>query len=89
MKREVDMSQVPQNVKFLLFGCGPKPTAFMALLINLLAMASTILGVISAATQNSIGLGAGNWFLLAIAFFIWGFSFWCVAYFGAKEGFTE
>ena len=83
------MSQIPQNVKFLLFGWGPRPTALMALLINLLAMAATILGVTSAASGNSLGLGAGNWFLLAFVFFMWGFSFWCVAYFGAKEGYTK
>jgi hypothetical protein len=61
----------------------------MALLINILAMAATILGVISAASGDSIILGTGNWFLLAIVFFIWGFSFWCVAYFGAKEGYIK
>ena len=83
------MPEIPQNVKFLLFGFGPRQTAQLALVINLLAMASTILGVIGAAIKNSIGLGAANWFLLAIVLFIWGLSFWIVAYFGAKEGYTK
>jgi hypothetical protein len=83
------MVEIPQNVKFLLFGFGPRKTAQMALLINILAMVSMILGVISAATRDSIGLGTGNWFLLAIVFFIWGLSFWLTAYLGAKEGYTK
>jgi len=83
------MTEIPNNIKFLLFGSGPKLTALMALFINLLAMAATILGIVSAVTRNSLALGTSNWFLLSIAFFIWGFSFWCVAYFGAKEGYTK
>lgn len=83
------MTEIPNDIKFLLFGSGPKLTAKMALLINILGMATTILGIVSAAIRNSLGLGAGNWFLLSIVFFIWGFSFWCVAYFGAKEGYMN
>jgi len=83
------MVEIPQNVKFLLFGFGPRQTAQMALVIYILGMATTILGIISATTKNSLSLGASNWFLLSIVFFIWGLSFWCVAYFGAKEGYTK
>ena len=83
------MAEIPQNVKFILFGFGPRQTAQMALIINILGMATTILGVISAATKNSFYLGAGNWLLLSIVFFIWGLSFWLVAYFGAKEGYNK
>ena len=83
------MAEIPQNVKFILFGFGPRQTAQMALIINILGMATTILGVISAATKNSLYLGAGNWLLLSIVFFIWGLSFWLVAYFGAKEGYNK
>ena len=83
------MAEIPQNVKFILFGFGPRQTAQMALIINILGMATTIFGVISAATKNSLYLGAGNWLLLSIVFFIWGLSFWLVAYFGAKEGYNK
>jgi hypothetical protein len=83
------MIEIPKNIKFLLFGSGPKLTALMALLINILGMVSTILGIVSASIGHSLGLGASNWFLLSIVFFIWGFSFWCVAYFGAKEGYAK
>ena len=83
------MTDIPQNTKFLLFGFGPRQTAQMALVINILGMATMILGIISAATKNSLGLGAGNWFLLSIILFIWALSFWLSAYFGAKEGYTK
>ncbi len=83
------MAEISKNVKFLLFGFSPRVTAQMALIINILGMASTILGIVSARTDSSPGLDADNWFLLAIVFFIWGLSFWLVAYFGAKEGCTK
>jgi len=82
------MAEIPQNIKFLLFGFGPQMHALMALITNLLAIAATALGIISAAKKCSLGLGTTHWFLLAIIFFIWGLSFWFTAYFGAKEGFT-
>jgi hypothetical protein len=85
----LQMAEIPQNTKFLLFGFGPRQTAQMALVINTFGMATTILGIISAATKNSIGLGVGNWFLLSIILFIWRLSFWLTAYFGAKEGYTK
>ncbi len=83
------MAEMSKNVKFLLFGFGPRLTALMALIINILGMASTILGIVSAIMDSSLGLNAGNWFLLSIVFFIWGLSFWFVSYFGAKEGYTK
>ncbi len=83
------MAEVPQDTQFTLFGFGPKMHAQMALVANLLGILSVILGIISAATQKSLGLGATNWFLLTIIFFIWGISFWFSAYFGAKEGYSR
>ena len=82
------MSQIPQNVQGLLFGFGPHLHAIMALIANLLAIAATALGIISAARNSPLGLGATQWFLLAVILFIWGLSFWLGAYFGAKEGYT-
>jgi hypothetical protein len=82
------MVEIPQNIKTLLFGFGPQMHAVMALITNLLAIATTILGIISAAKKISLGLGATHWFMLAIILFIWGLSFWFGAYFGAKEGYS-
>ena len=83
------MADVPQNAKFLLFGFGPRMHAQMAFIANFLGIITVILGIVSAATKNILGLGATNWFLLTIIFFIWGLSFWLGAYFGAKEGYTK
>ncbi len=81
------MAEIPQKTMFLLFGFGPAAHAQMALVLNLLGMATTMLGIVSAATKRSLGLGATNWFLLGIIFFISGLSFWLTAYFGAKAGY--
>lgn len=83
------MGGIPEDTMFWLFGFGPKAHAIMALIANLLAIATTILAIVSAARKSSFGLGAANWFPLAIIFFIWGLSFWFSAYFGAKEGYTK
>jgi hypothetical protein len=83
------MSEVPQDAKFWLFGFGPKMHAQMAFVANLLGIVAVILGIVSAATQKSLGLDAASWFLLTIIFFIWSLSFWLSAYFGAKEGYTN
>ena len=83
------MSQIPQNVQSLLFGFGPQMHASMALITNLLAIAATVLGIISASRNSPLGLDTIHWFLLAIILFIWGLSFWLAAYFGAKEGYTR
>jgi hypothetical protein len=78
------MSEIPENIKFLLFGFGPEMAARMALAANSLGLVTMILGIIAGATGRSLGLGATNWFLLTIALFIWGCGQWLVAYFGAK-----
>ena len=83
------MAEVPQKTKYWLFGYGPKLHSQMAFTVNLLGIASMILGIISAAAKNPIGLGTTSWFLLSIIFFIWGLSFWLSAYFGAKEGYSK
>ena len=80
------MAEIPQNMKFLLFGMGPRWHAKASMLLESIGMVTLILGIISAATNNAIGLGAGNWFLLTIALFLFGLSAWFCAYFGAKEG---
>ena len=80
------MAEIPQNMKFLLFGMGPRWHAKVAMGLNSIGMITLILSIISAATKNTLGLGAGNWFLLTIALFLWGLSAWFCAYFGAKEG---
>ena len=79
------MAEIPQNIKSLLFGMGPRWHATVAIVIESAAMVTLILAIVSAATNNALGLGAGNWFLMTIALFLWGLSAWFCAYFGAKE----
>lgn len=83
------MADIPQDTKFVLFGFGPKMQAQVAFVANLLGMVAVILGIVSAAMKNPLGLEATHWFLLSVIFFIWGLSFWFGAYFGAKEGYTR
>ena len=78
------MSDIPESIKFLLFGLGPEMAARMALVANSIGLVTMILGIIAGATSKTLGLGATNWFLLTIALFIWGLGQWLAAYFGAK-----
>lgn len=80
------MAEIPQDMKRLLFGMGPKWHATVSMVLDSVGMITLILSIISAATDNELGLGAGNWFLLTIALFVFGLSAWFCAYFGAKEG---
>jgi len=78
------MSEIPESIKFLLFGFGPGMAARIALVANSIGLVTMILGIIAGATGKTLGLGATNWFLLTIALFIWGLGQWLVAYFGTK-----
>ena len=80
------MAEIPKDMKRLLFGMGPKWHAKTSMVLDGVGMITLILSIISAATNNTLGLGAGNWFLLTIALWLWGLSAWFCAYFGAKEG---
>ena len=48
------MVEISRNTKFLLFGFGPQMQAIMALVTNLRAMATTILGIFSAAKKSPL-----------------------------------
>ena len=79
------MAEVQKGLKLLLFGRGPKFHARVSLVLEFLGLASLVLGIISGATDDDMGLGATNWILMAIAIWIWAFWSWLTAYFGAKE----
>lgn len=79
------MSDIPESIKFLLFGLGPEMAARMALAANSIGLVTMILGIIAGATGHKLGLGATNWFLLTIALFVWGWGQWMAAYLGAKQ----
>ena len=80
------MANVPDNMKFLLFGVGPKPHAITMLTVNFLGTACLIVGIVGSATDKTLGLDGLTWLVLAIALEVWGLAEWLIAYFGAKEG---
>jgi len=80
------MAEVPRKVRFLLFGPGPRWFGWMAMVWNWLGLACFVVGIVSAATDDKLGLGATNWLLVAIGLFVWSFYSWLTAYFAAKEG---
>jgi hypothetical protein len=80
------MAEIPQNLRFLLFGRGARWHAISSFVLDCLGLVCLVLGIIGAAGNNALGLGATNWLLLAIALFMWGFWAWICAYTAAKEG---
>ena len=81
--KEVEMAEIPQNMKFLLFGKGARWHAKVALVLDSIGIVTLIIAIISAATNNALGLGSSNWFLLTIALLVWSLHAWLCAYFGA------
>ena len=79
------MAAVPKELKFLVFGKGPKFHAVAAIVLEVLGLACLILGIISGFTDEAVGLWSTEWFLITIALWVWAFWSWFTAYFGAKE----
>ncbi len=79
------MAAVPKNLKFLLFGMGPKFHGTIAFILEILGLASLVLGIISAFRSDAVGLYSTEWFLIAIALWIWSLGQWLCAYAAAKE----
>lgn len=77
---------VPKGLKFLLFGMGPKFHATVAFIMEILALAALIIGIVSGVKYEAVfSLWSTEYFLISIALFIWGFWSWLCAYFAAKE----
>jgi len=79
------MAAVPKELKFLLFGMGPKFHATVAMVLEFLGLACLIVGIISAFKNDSIGIWSTEWFLITIALWIWALWAWLTAYVAAKE----
>jgi hypothetical protein len=79
------MAAVPKNLKFLLFGRGPKFHATVAIVLEFLGLICLILGIVSGFKQDYVGLYSLEWFLIAIALWIWALWSWLTAYVAAKE----
>jgi len=79
------MAAVPKKLKFLLFGMGPKFHGTVAFILEILGLASLVLGIIAGFKQDYVGLYSLEWFLIAIALWIWALWQWLCAYTAAKE----
>jgi hypothetical protein len=79
------MAAVPKELRFLLFGRGPKFHAKAALFLEFLGLVCLIMGIIGSAMSKELGLMPTYWFLMAIAIWIWALWSWLTAYVGAKE----
>jgi hypothetical protein len=80
------MAEIPQDLKPLLFGKGPRWHAKAMQVLSWLGLVCLIVGIIGDAINRTLGLESSNWLILAIAFWVWGMGAWLAAYFGAKEG---
>jgi len=79
------MAAVPNNLKFLLFGMGPRFHGTVAFVLEILGLFCLIMGIISGFMNNEPGLWSTEWLLIAIALWIWALWSWLCAYAAAKE----
>ena len=83
------MVALPRQLKFLLFGMGPKFHAIVAIVLEFLGLACLIVGIVASATSDGLGLWwPSDWFYIAIALWIWAIWSWLTAYFATKEYFA-
>ena len=80
------MSEIPQDLKKLLFGKGARWHAWSAVVLMYLGLVCLIIGIIGDASNRVLGLEPTNWLILAGVLWIMGFSAWVTAYYTAKEG---
>ncbi len=80
------MGEVPKELRFLLFGKGPKWHVTMAVVFDYLGLACLIVGVVASAMDDRLGLGSTNWLLVAIALVLFSMYAWFCAYSATKEG---
>ena len=80
------MADVPKDMRFMIFGKGAKWHARSMMVLNWLGLACLIVGIIADAINMTLGLETTHWFIMTIAFWVWGLASWLTAYFAAKEG---
>ena len=81
------MSEIPNDVKRLLFWGGSTKQLFWTHMFNfLVANACLIVGIVGDATNKKLGLDPTIWLMIAIGCTIAFFFHWLRAYYAAKEG---
>ena len=73
----------------MLFGMGVKWHAIVSRTLYLVGLVCLILGIVAAATGETLGLSATHWLLTAIALIVFALSAWLTAYHAAREGFEK
>ncbi len=77
---------VPSKFKCVICGMSPKFYGTCAIILEVLALAALVLGIISGVKYEAVfSLWSTEYFLISIALFIWGLWVWLVGYFAAKE----
>ena len=80
------MAEIPKNLRSVLFPAGARLQARCAFVLWVLGIVCLVVGIIGSAINSTLGLGATNWILIAIALWVYSFCWWLPAYFAAKEG---
>jgi len=83
------MAEIPKDAKKMLFGMGTRWHAIVSVILNLAGIACLTLGIIAAATGETLGLSADHWLLTAIALIVFSLSAWQTAYHAAREGYEK
>lgn len=80
------MREVPQDLKPLLFGRGPRWHATMAVVLMCLGIGCLVVGIVGDAINRVPGLEPTNWLVLSAVLWVSALSSWFTAYYAAKEG---
>jgi len=80
------MADIPKEMRFMIFGKGAKWHARSMMVLNWLGLVCLIVGIVADAINMTLGLETTHWFIMTIAFWLWGLASWIAAYFAAKEG---
>jgi len=80
------MADVPKDMRSMVFGKGAKWHARSMMVLNWLGLLCLIVGIVADAINTTLGLETIHWFIMTIAFWLWGLASWLCAYYAAKEG---
>jgi hypothetical protein len=80
------MAEIPKNIKCLLFPVGARVMVICAFALEILGLASLVMGIITDVKQKVLWMDPLCWFYLGIALLIYGLWWWLAGYFAAKEG---
>ena len=80
------MAEIPKDMRFMIFGKGAKWHASSMIVLNWLGLVCLIVGIVADAINMTLGLETTHWFIITIAFWLWGLASWLTAYHAAKEG---